>query len=49
MLCKSSVYVNGSCCMSVALAVVCVRYLAHFGGFSAFRSGPWSGRPTVVT
>jgi len=34
--------------MSVGVYVVCVRYLDHFGVFSAFRSGPWSGRPTVV-
>ena len=37
MLCKSYLY-----CMSVGLAVVCVRYLAHFGVYFAFRSGPWS-------
>jgi len=34
--------------MSVGDCVVYVRYLDRFGGFSAFRSGPWSGRPAVV-
>ena len=34
--------------MSVGDCVVYVLYLDRFGVFSAFSSGPWSGRPAVV-
>jgi len=36
-----------SLCISRAF-LVCVRCLDGFGGFSAFRSGLWSGRLTAV-
>ena len=41
------------CCLkllfiSAGACLFCLSHLDRFGGFSAFRSGPLSGRPTVV-
>jgi len=44
-----NVVCNFFVCQSVLVLFVFInRYLDHFSVFSAFRSSPWSGRPTMV-